>query len=100
MEREVREIKTPSRLNFLRSRKGVSEAIIYKAILAFVGITVLFLLVANLLPVAQDAGDELANTSAPLSSLFAGNGVVFVLIMASLVLLVIKAFMPQGKGKK
>ncbi|MHA1353655.1 MAG: hypothetical protein ACTSR1_00585 [Candidatus Heimdallarchaeota archaeon] len=62
-----------------------------KYIYFFLMIVVLFKVVAQLLPEAQTAGDELANTSAPLASFFAGDGIIFLIIMVGLVVLVIRS---------
>ena len=64
------------------------------AILAIVLLTVLFQLYADLLPTAQAAGDTLNASGVPLGNLFVGTGIVFLIIMAALILLVVKAFMP------
>jgi len=48
--------------------------------------------------VGNFAGCGQTATSIPLSSLFAGTGIVFIIIMAALLILVVLAFMPS-KGK-
>lgn len=67
------------------------------AILAIVLLVVLFQLYANLIPEAQSAGDTLNASGVPLGGLFTGQGIVFIIIMASLIVLVVKSFMPKGK---
>jgi len=78
----------------------IGTSMISSAILAIVLLVVLFQLYAVLLPTAQTAGDELNATGVPLGSLFVGNGVVFVIIMAALVIVVVTSFMGGLKGKK
>ena len=63
------------------------------------GIIILFLVLAALIPQAQDAGDTLCSSGVPLGSLFAGNGVVFIILMAG-VLLSIFAAIWYKKSKK
>ena len=58
--------------------------------------TVALLLLANLLPEMQTAGTNVSNTGAPLSGLFASQGVLFVVIMAAFLVMFVRAFM----GKK
>jgi len=83
-------------VNMKMSKRGnLSTDTITKAILGMILITVLFLVVANLLPTAQEAGDTLNESGAPLSSLFAGNSVIFVIIMAGILLVVVKAVLPR-----
>lgn len=85
-------------MNLMKSTKGnLNTGILNTAILGIVLLVVLFQLYAQLIPVAQTAGDTLCSTSAPLSGLFSASGVVFIIIMASLIILVVKAFLP---GKK
>ena len=85
---------------FLESTDGkLNEGTLNTAIIAIVLLVVLFKLYAALVPEAQAAGNELNESGAPLGSLFTGNGVVFIIIMAALVVVVIRAFMP-GKGGK
>ena len=80
------------------NKKGkLTTATINTAILAIVLIVVLFKLYASLIPEAQAAGDELNKSGAPLGSIFSGSGVVFIIIMAALVIVVVKSFMPKGK---
>lgn len=65
--------------------------IVDNAIEFFVGITILFLLVANLLPEAQHGGNNIAATGAPLATLFNSQGVLFLIIMAGLLILVARS---------
>ena len=67
------------------------------AILAIVLLTVMFQLSADIVPVAQEAGDSLNASGVPLGNLFVGTGIVFLIIMAALIILVVKAFLPGGK---
>jgi hypothetical protein len=68
-----------------------------KGIDVIVGIIVLFLLYANLIPEAQSAGDDLNASGVPLGSLFTASGFVFILVMVGLLFLVVKLVMPSGK---
>jgi len=67
------------------------------AILAIILLVVLFQIYANLVPTAQTAGNTLNASGVPLGSLFVSTGVVFVIIMAALLIVVVKSFMPSGK---
>lgn len=60
-------------------------------------LTVMFLLLAQLLPEAQDAGDTLNASGVPFGSLFVGGGIVFLIIMAGVLLLVIRNAMGGRK---
>jgi len=76
-------------------KKGrLSTGILNTAILGIVLLVVLFQLYAQLIPTAQTAGDSLNSAGVPLGDLFTSSGVVFVIIMASLIILVVKSFMP------
>lgn len=80
------------------SKSGrLSTGVLNVAILAIVLLVVLFQLYAELVPEAQAAGDSLNASGVPLGNLFVGTGVVFVIIMAALIILVVKAFLPSGK---
>lgn len=82
----------------MQNKKGaLSIGVLNSAILGIVLVTVLFLLYAQLVPEAQTAGDTLNATGVPLGDLFTSTGVVFIIIMAALIILVVKAFLP---GKK
>lgn len=83
----------------LKSKKDgkLNTNMIQTAILGIVLLVVLFQLYATLVPTAQTAGDTLNSSGVPLGSLFASTGVVFVIIMAALIIVVTKAFMPGGK---
>ena len=84
----------------LKSKAAVLKpSILNTAILGLVLLVVLFQLYATLVPEAQSAGDDLAATNVPLGGLFVGSGVVFVIIMAALVILVVRAFLPGTGGK-
>lgn len=86
-------------MSMLNAKNGKFQTgTIDKYIYFFLMIVVLFKVVASLLPEAQTAGDELANSSAPLASFFAGDGIIFLIIMVGLVVLVIKN--ATGSAKK
>ena len=85
-------------MKLLKSKKGaLGTNVLNTAILAIVLLVVLFQLYAQLVPEAQSAGDTLNASGVPLGNLFVSSGVVFVIIMAALIILVVKAFMPSGK---
>jgi len=75
----------------------LNSGMLNTAILGIVLLVVLFKLYAELVPEAQTAGDELNESGVPLGSLFTSSGLVFIIIMASLVVVVVKSFMPGGK---
>ena len=80
------------------AKRGFLQAgIIQKAILGIVLLVVLFTLYSVLVPEAQTAGQALNDSGVPFGSLFLGGGVVFIVIMAALVIVVVRAFM---SGKK
>ncbi len=84
-------------MNLLKSKKGeLSTNVLNTAIVAIVLLVVLFLLYAELVPEAQSAGQTLNDSGVPLGSLFLPSGVVFVIIMAALIILVVKAFLPKS----
>ena len=85
-------------MKLLKSKTAaLGTNVLNTAITAIVLLVVLFLLYAELVPEAQTAGDTLNTSGVPLGSLFASSGVVFVIIMAALIILVVKAFLPKGK---
>ena len=85
-------------MKFQKSRKGnIGTGVLNTAILGIVLLVVLFQLYAELVPEAQAAGDTLNSSGVPLGNLFVGTGVVFVIIMAALIILVVKSFLPSGK---
>lgn len=85
-------------MKLLKSNKGgLSPGIINTAILGIILLVVLFELYAELMPEAMDAGDTLNAAGVPLGNLFVTGGVVFIIIMAALIILVVKAFLPSGK---
>ena len=79
-------------------KKGrLAPGLLQTAILALVLLVVLFELYAELVPTAQTAGNTLNASGVPMGSLFASSGVVFIIIMAALIVLVVKSFLPGGK---
>ena len=63
---------------------------VWKYVGVFIGVVVLFLIVAELYPEAASAGDSLNESGNPLGSLFVSGGVIFVIIAAGLLFVVIK----------
>lgn len=84
-------------MQHLNKKAKLNTSMLNTAILAIVLVTILFELYADLMPVAQAAGDTLNASGVPLGSLFVGTGIVFLIIMAALIILVVKSFMPSGK---
>lgn len=85
-------------MKFLKSKSGkLSTGMLNQAILGIILLVVIFLLYSELVPEAQSAGDTLNATGVPLGSLFTSSGVVFVIVMAALIILVVKSFLPGGK---
>lgn len=86
-------------------KKGLGTSILTTIIIALVLVTVLFFVAAELVPEAQSAGDALNASGVPLGGLFAGDGVIFVIIMAAILLVVVLAFLKSkgmgfgGKGR-
>ena len=63
---------------------------IWKYVGIFIGVTVLFLIVAELYPTAASAGDDLNTSGFPLGSLFVTGGVVFIVLAAAILMGVLK----------
>jgi len=78
----------------LQKKGGLNPGFLQSAILGIVLLVVLFQLYAEMMPVAQTAGDVLNASGVPLGNLFVGSGIVFLIIMAALIILVVKSFMP------
>jgi len=81
----------------LNKRAALSTKMLAGAIESIVLLVVILLLYSVLVPEAQTAGDTLNASGVPLGSLFASNGVVFVIIMAALILVIIAAFLKFNK---
>ena len=64
-----------------KNKKGQISGRVTSAVEAIILIVVLFLLFADLVPEAQQAGNELNASGVPLGTLFTGSGVVILLIM-------------------
>lgn len=78
------------------NKKGnITSGTIEKYLYVFIIVVVLLKAIAELLPEAQTAGDELNATGAPLGSFFVSDGIVWLLVMAGLVLLFVKTFMTK-----
>lgn len=71
--------------------------VIEKYVYAFVIIVVLFKIVANLMPTLTSAGNEVNATGITLGSLFASNGVLWIVLLAGIFLMVIKTVMGKKK---
>lgn len=81
----------------LKNKKGQISGRVTSAVEAIILIVVLFLLFADLVPEAQQAGNELNASGVPLGSLFTSSGVVILLIMVGLLLVVLKVVMPGSR---
>ena len=85
-------------MKLLKSKAGrLSTGLLNTSILAIILLVVLFELYAQLIPVAETAGNSLNASGAPLGNLFAGGGIVFLIIMASLIILVVRSFLKSGR---
>ena len=71
-------------------RKTKATININTVITGIIGIILLFLLLAELMPEAMTAGDTLNASGIPLGNLFVGGGVIFVIIMAGFLLKAVK----------
>ena len=83
----------------LENKKGQIGSKVTGAVEAIVLVVVLFLLFAQLVPEAQQAGNTLNASGVPLGSLFTGTGVMILLIMVGLLLTVLKVVMPGSSRK-
>lgn len=80
------------------SKAGVlSTSVLNTAILAIILLVILFQVYAELIPEAQAAGNTLNAAGVPLGNLFTAQSVVFLIIMAALLILVVRAFISSGK---
>lgn len=68
-----------------------------KAVYGIIILTVLFLVLANLMPTLISAGDDLNDSGVPLGSLFLSGGVVFLLIMAGIIITIVKNWLPSKR---
>lgn len=85
-------------MKILKAKRGVlNTGVLTSAILALILLVVLFQLYASLVPEAQASGDTLNASGVPLGGLFTGQGIVFVIIMAALIILVVKSFLGSGR---
>jgi len=84
------------RVNF-NKKAQLRTGVLQTAILALVLLTVLFQLYADLVPTAQAAGNSLNSSGVPLGNLFVGDGIVFLIIMAALIILVVVSFLPGSR---
>ena len=74
------------------NKKGsMTTGTVYNYATVIIVVTVLFLLLAELIPEAQTAGDTLNTSGVPLGDLFASTGVVFLIIMAGVLFVVLRS---------
>jgi len=77
------------------------QSIVLGVVILLVGFVLIFEVAANLVPTAQTAGDTLCTAGVPLAALFQGDGVIFIVLMAVLLLAAIGlAFGLSIKGGK
>jgi len=69
---------------------SMDQGSVMKYVGLFIGVTILFLVVAELYPTAGAAGDDLNASGFPLGSLFVTGGVVFIVIAAAILMGVLK----------
>jgi uncharacterized membrane protein len=74
-----------------------NEGAIEKAIFAIILLVLAFRVYASMLPEAMDAGDELNASGVPLGGLFTSGGIVFLIIMAALIIVIVRSFLPKNK---
>lgn len=82
----------------LKSKKGVSTNVISSNVEKIILVVVLFLVVAQLLPLLASAGDNISANGGVLGSLFSSStGILTLLVLAGLILLVLGAFLKGGR---
>jgi hypothetical protein len=75
----------------MKSEKhAIDQKAIEVYILAFIGLVVLFKIVANLFPVATGAANELNSSGFPLASLFTAHGAIWYVVAAAIFFLIYK----------
>jgi hypothetical protein len=75
----------------------MNENGVEKYVYIVVIIVVLFQIVASTLPTLQTAGNAINATGVTLGSLFASNGVLWIVLLAMIFLAVIKGFLSKKK---
>lgn len=75
----------------------MDESFLEKAVYGIVLIIVLFNVYATLIPTGQTAGNTLNTSGAPLGSLFASNGVVWIIVMAALLIVIVRYLLHHKK---
>ena len=66
-----------------------------KIVQYLIGIVVVFLLLSELMPEAESAGDTLNASGVPLGSLFVSGGVLFLVIMAGILIVMVRGAMAK-----
>ena len=79
------------------NKKGQIAGKVTTAIEGIILVVVLFLMFAQLVPEAQDAGQALNDSGVPLGSLFSQDGVMILLIMVGLLLVILRVVLPKGR---
>lgn len=75
----------------------MDEKSVEKYVYIFIIIVVLFKIVASMLPTLTAAGDEINATGIGLGSLFSKTGVLWIVLLAMLFLMIVKALMGSRK---
>lgn len=60
-------------------------------------VTILFAMMAEMIPEAMTSGDALNDSGVPFGNFFSSSGLTWVVVMAGILLIVIFAFLPSGK---
>ena len=85
-------------MKLLKSKAGkIGSNMIEQTILSLILVVVLFKVLASLLPEAQDAGDELQQTGAPLGSLIRSDGVIWFIVMIGIIVVLIRNYLKGSK---
>ena len=82
------------------NKGNITTETIKSYIVMFVLIVVLFLVLAQLYPTAVTAGNSLNSSNAPLGSLFASGGVVWLVIFAGVLISLVVGALAMVKGRK
>jgi len=66
---------------------------------AIILVTILFALLAEMIPEAQSSGDQLCASGVPFGAFFNSSGLTWVVVMAGVLLIIVFAFLPSGKKR-
>jgi hypothetical protein len=96
----MHQLKISVIMQIIKNKKGIGNlntGMIESMIIGLVLLVVLFVTGSELIPEAQTAGDTLCSSGIPFAGLFSGDGLVFIIVAASLLLVVVFAFLKKGK---